>query len=208
MKDVLQQALAALKSVVNKDIYSGDNNADYRNLENTITAIEQALSRVDEPVAKEVELNIIRYWPDGFAGRMEHVWKDLIGFIPNYKLYDLQRMLAEYGFTMKVYEGTNLPPQQVMQEPVAWMVYLPSIQTQDVFYDQDDPGYVDWLTNYDDAVVTPLFSAPKHRAPLTDDEIWKSDEIMAANSGYGANFETLRALARAIEAAHGIKGEL
>lgn len=35
---------------------------------------------------------------------------------------------------------------------------------------------------------------------LTDDEIWKDDGIMAANSGYGATFETLRELARAIEA--------
>jgi hypothetical protein len=54
-----------------------------------------------EPVA----LNIIRWWPDGFSGRLEHVWRDLLGFIPNYKLYDLQRMLAEFGFTMLVYEG-------------------------------------------------------------------------------------------------------
>ena len=35
---------------------------------------------------------------------------------------------------------------------------------------------------------------------LTDDEIWKDDGIMAANSGYGATFETLRELAHAIEA--------
>lgn len=35
---------------------------------------------------------------------------------------------------------------------------------------------------------------------LTDHEIWKDDGIMAANSGYGATFETLRELARAIEA--------
>ena len=34
---------------------------------------------------------------------------------------------------------------------------------------------------------------------LTDEEIWKNDNIMAANSGYGANFETLRELVRAIE---------
>ena len=35
---------------------------------------------------------------------------------------------------------------------------------------------------------------------LTDEEIWASDEIMEANSGYGANFETLRKLTKAIEA--------
>jgi hypothetical protein len=36
---------------------------------------------------------------------------------------------------------------------------------------------------------------------LTDDEIFKDDEIMVANSGYGANFETLRELTKTIESA-------
>lgn len=56
---------------------------------------------------KEVELNIIRFWPDGMPARLEHVWRDLLGLIPNYKLYDLQRTLAEFGFTMKVYENAE-----------------------------------------------------------------------------------------------------
>lgn len=59
----------------------------------------------EEGVLKEIPLNVIRYWPEGMPARLEHVWKDLISFIPNYKLYDLQRVLAEYGFTMKIYEG-------------------------------------------------------------------------------------------------------
>ncbi len=70
----------------------------------------QAQPAQSEPVANEIPLNIIRYWPDGFQDRLEHVWKDLIGFIPNYKLYDLQRVLAEFGFTMKVYEGDAPQP--------------------------------------------------------------------------------------------------
>jgi hypothetical protein len=49
------------------------------------------------------------------------------------------------------------------------------------------------------------FTPPPQRKPLTDEEIWKSDSIMEANSGYGASFETLREIVRAIEAAHGIK---
>jgi hypothetical protein len=48
-------------------------------------------------------------------------------------------------------------------------------------------------------------TTPTQRKPLTDEEIWKSDSIMEANSGYGASFETLREIVRAIEAAHGIK---
>ena len=47
----------------------------------------------------------------------------------------------------------------------------------------------------------PLYTTPQREwVGLTDDEIWKDDGIMAANSGYGATFETLRELARAIEA--------
>ncbi len=64
-------------------------------------ALEYARGQ-QEPVA----LNIIRKWPDGFADRLQHVWLDVVSFIPNVKLYDLQRVLAEFGFTMKVYEGT------------------------------------------------------------------------------------------------------
>lgn len=48
-------------------------------------------------------------------------------------------------------------------QPVAWMVYLPSIDTQNVYDSQDDPGYVDDVTNHADAEVTPLYemAAPK-----------------------------------------------
>ena len=35
---------------------------------------------------------------------------------------------------------------------------------------------------------------------LTDEEIWKDDAIMSANSGYGATFDTLRDIVRAVEA--------
>jgi len=35
---------------------------------------------------------------------------------------------------------------------------------------------------------------------LTDEEIWKDDAIMSANSGYGATFDTLRDIVCAIEA--------
>jgi hypothetical protein len=54
---------------------------------------------------------------------------------------------------------------------------------------------------------TGIYITPPQRKPLTDEEIWNNDAIMAANSGYGAKFETLRELVQAIEAAHGIKGE-
>lgn len=68
----------------------------------------------DEPVA----LEIIRKWPDGFQERLQHVWLDVVSFIPNVKLYDLQRVLAEFGFTMLVYEGTRSQPAAQLPDPV------------------------------------------------------------------------------------------
>lgn len=52
--------------------------------------------------------------------------------------------------------------------------------------------------------TTPPAAALK---PLTNEQIWNNDKIMAANSAYGATFDTLRELTRAIEKAHGITGE-
>ena len=52
----------------------------------------------------DIPLNVIRNWPDGFQERLQRVWLDVVSFIPNVKLYDLQRTLAEFGFEMKVYE--------------------------------------------------------------------------------------------------------
>ncbi len=76
------------------------------------TAIEQAEKQ--EPVANEMPLHIIRKWPEGFQERLQHVWLDVVSFIPEVKLWDLQRMLAEFGFTMKVYDGAA-PPQRQRQ---------------------------------------------------------------------------------------------
>lgn len=59
--------------------------------------------------AEPVALNIIRNWPDGFDERLQAVWIDVIGLIPNIKLYDLQRVLAEFGFTMLVFDGNDPP---------------------------------------------------------------------------------------------------
>jgi hypothetical protein len=104
-REAMQMALEALGEIE----WSNDSQWQSDRAKVAITALRQALETEQEPVVNEVQLNIIRWWPEGFADRLEHIWKDLIGFIPNYKLYDLQRMLAEYGFTMKLYEG-DAPP--------------------------------------------------------------------------------------------------
>lgn len=56
---------------------------------------------------RPIELNIIRKWPEGFEARLAHVLKDVDGMIPNVKLFDLQRVLAEFGFTMTISEKSR-----------------------------------------------------------------------------------------------------
>lgn len=70
---------------------------------------DQAFVYDDEPPQAREPLNlaIIRKWPDGFQDRLQHVWLDVVSFIPDVKLYDLQRVLAEYGFEMQVYEAAH-----------------------------------------------------------------------------------------------------
>lgn len=53
----------------------------------------------------------------------------------------------------------------------------------------------------------PVYTAPQAKqVPLSDEEIWESDPIMATNRGYGATFKNLRAVIKAVEAHHGITG--
>lgn len=56
------------------------------------------------------------------------------------------------------------PIEAEAQKAVAWIVYLPSMQTQEIFDSQEDAGYIDWLTNYPDAEVTPLYAHPTSSA--------------------------------------------
>jgi uncharacterized protein YqgQ len=105
-----------------------------------IAVLRQALeTEKQEPVANEVQLDIIRYWPDDFAVRLESMWKDLIGFIPNYKLYDLQKMLAEFGFTMVLYEGNRPQAREwvgLTDEEVSYCRYAAT------FCDELDTAYM------------------------------------------------------------------
>lgn len=65
-----------------------------------------------QAVPDGIPLNIIRKWPNGFDDRLQHVWLDVVSFIPSVKLYDLQRVLAEFGLRMEVYEDAPAAPQQ------------------------------------------------------------------------------------------------
>lgn len=77
---------------------------------------------------------------------------------------------------------------QPEQEPAAWR-YNGKLH-------EFDPS--DWATS----PVTPLYTSPPHRKPLTDEEI---AVIAAACGGLASDFVV--DVARAIEQAHGITGE-
>jgi hypothetical protein len=88
--------------------------------------------------------------------------------------------------------------KQEQGEPVAWMRQ----DGQRVTTASDRHNYPDYETRYS----IPLYTTPQQRKPLTDEEIEKCYETTG-------HYQTLRpqdgfavfALARAIEAAHGIK---
>ncbi len=74
----------------------------------------------------------------------------------------------------QVYDATQLEidhlrgatKSKLLAQPVAWMVYLPSIDTQHLYYSQEDMGYVDDVTNHADAEVTPLYEMAPPKAEV------------------------------------------
>lgn len=68
-------------------------------------------------VADGMKLTVIRHWPEGFEDRLQLVWLDVVSFIPNVKLYDLQRVLAEFGFRMEVYEDAQAAIAAAQSQP-------------------------------------------------------------------------------------------
>ncbi len=80
---------------------------------------------------------------------------------------------------------------QPEQEPVAWM----NDSTPSGIFAR----HIDGARNF--GCTIPLYTAPPQRKPLTDEEI---GAILEGVNAYGTRLYTF---ARAIEAAHGIKGE-
>jgi hypothetical protein len=84
---------------------------------------------------------------------------------------ELRRLHAENATLKAGYDAARLEidhlrgatQSKLLAQPVAWMVYLPSIDTQHVYDSQDDISYLDDLTNHADAEVIPLYpgTAPK-----------------------------------------------
>jgi len=90
------------------------------------------------------------------------------------------------------------------QEPVAWMYH--GIRHDDTPHERPSliwkPDQMDVMSFEKGAKATPLYTAPPQRKPLTDEEI----EVLAKKHN-GIYYDCDITFARAIEAAHGIKGE-
>lgn len=95
-------------------------------------------------------------------------------------------------------EMTTTPTQAEGKMPIAWLVYLPSEETQRVYDSQEDSSYVDDLTNNPDAEITPLYAHPAptelsgvDAQPAADVELltrdWKA--INAAIDEYADGYE-------------------
>jgi len=94
----------------------------------------------------------------------------------------------------QVYEAIKAA-LEAKDEPVAWMYEVNHAHTcLDLFEPPDDA--------YDKGTLYPLYLAPQQRKPLTDEEIYLCTNHIDRNARGWAN-----KFARAIEAAHGIKGE-
>lgn len=95
-------------------------------------------------------------------------------------------------------------PTVVEQEPVAWAIFVDSGNAR--MWTTFQP-HIQKLADAEGLAVTPLYTHPQPRHPLTDEQI--AEVLIDATNGRstGIGFKTLRALARAIERAHGIGSE-
>ena len=89
--------------------------------------------------------------------------------------------------------------QPAEQEPFAWMTHIPSTGFSLPLFHKTKASALNWQTN-----PKPLYESPPQRKPLTDEEICRIGAqvhgFLLCNEGqWGIE------MARAIEAAHGIK---
>jgi lysozyme family protein len=109
---------------------------------------------------------------------------------------------CDYEYQAWAREALNHIPdakKMVQGEPVAFLVYDPRVQSQELYFDDE-------LGDMDCCVITPLYATPQQRKPLTDDEIWKfwwnKPEVQdGEDDSMEAQFV---AAVRAVLAAHGI----
>jgi hypothetical protein len=97
----------------------------------------------------------------------------------------------------------KLAQQEAKDEPAAWMYPddLKRFETSEAYAE----AYSIEMVSPTQGETVPLYTTPPQRKPLTDEEIW--DAYMKAPVDIDCHVYDLHAFARAIEAAHGIKGK-
>ena len=118
----------------------------------------------------------------------------LEGFIPYLPLKD-EAQCNRYDKAITALKKVLAQPEQ---EPVAWGVFEGNLH--DMFFSPSEAQEMADLKGTH-AEVRPLYTTPPQRKPLTDEEMKKIWYAMQNSMGW----YSFQEIARAIEAAHGIK---
>lgn len=118
---------------------------------------------------------------------LSHFWNDA----PDTSKETLNRMLVGYEIELK----------KAMNEPYAYIY-----ETDSPFGLQQSLRYQTYNGRMPDRTV-PVYTTPQQRKPLTDEDVYQlaNEHLHYQTEGYEVS--GIYSLARAIEAAHGIKGE-
>ncbi len=211
MKDqALRLALEALECALSDDKPYIDK------CNRAITTIKQALA--EQPAQQEPKIDIYRSFEQWKSGnvlehgvpRTEHYSEaqlDLVEMGWNYG-YDAGRAV-EQALDKKADNARELG-LDYEPEPVAWMYVNKDGECEQI-------EHIEFEAIPDDPSITPLYTTPPKREPLTDEVIEDEWERITGHSIFGGDRAEGRAMyispnevaefARAIEAAHGIKGE-
>jgi len=193
MRQVLEMALEAVKTAQNNLAPSRasaarhDEDALWDEYDATITAIKEALAQPEqEPVAW-------RWIPS-------EAWNEYVLSQSS----ERAKLADEHGLNPEPLY-THPQPKEPEQEPACWVYpefweYLKTVNCATAYGHDGNGPYPDGIKRQ------PLYTTPPQRKPLTDEQIQKCYETTG-------HHQTLRpqdkfavfALARAIEAAHGIK---
>jgi hypothetical protein len=95
--------------------------------------------------------------------------------------------------------------------PVAWWCKHPPEKGGGGFMTCDEAAAQHYMHKFrtveNGPVLVSLYAAPQQRKPLTPDQVYANDGIMACNMHIGALMNELMPFVRAVEKAHGITGE-
>lgn len=119
-----------------------------------------------------------------------------------------QESLREHMAEIQQMRATLAQPAASGERPTAWLYRgIKADGSEHGPHLVWNPAYMDAMSASKGAKATPLYATAQPapaRAPLTDAQLWQSDEIMSLNADLGWPMETIVMFCRAVERAHGI----